>query len=224
MHTIIVANAPDLDLTPYLDMVRSADYVIGADGGGQTLLHAGVLPQVVIGDLDSLDQASEAELTARKVDLRRYAREKDETDLELALLHAATIGSDQIDVLGALGGRWDHTLANIGLLAHPALAGRRVRLLAPRQMLYLVPPHTRVEFGGAQGDTISLLPLAPAVHNVTTYGMLYPLAQATLYANQARGISNVLIEPPGGVATGEGALIVVQHSDGGAHQWNAQRG
>ncbi|MFL5806300.1 MAG: thiamine diphosphokinase, partial [Roseiflexaceae bacterium] len=138
MYIVIVANAPDLDAAPYAAQIRAADLLIAADGGARPLLRLGAPPRLVIGDLDSLDAASQAELAALGIELRRFPRAKDETDLELALLQAAERGAAAIDILGALGGRWDHTLANVALLALPALCGRRVRLLADRQELFLV--------------------------------------------------------------------------------------
>lgn len=217
MHIVIVANAPSMDLAPYEPLLATADQLLAADGGALPLLRAAILPQIVVGDLDSLDDASQAALVAQGVEVRRYPREKDQTDLELALLLAVERGASAIDVLGALGGRWDQTLANVGLLAMPALSGCRVRLLADRQELFLVRSSAAID--GQHGDTVSLLPLSGAVHGVTTQGLYYPLADATLHFEQARGVSNVLLEPPGLVSVREGLLLVVHHDDGGAHQW-----
>jgi thiamine pyrophosphokinase len=217
MYAVIVANAPDMDAAPYEAQIRAADMLIAADGGALPLLRLGLLPALVIGDLDSLDAASQATLRGRGVELRRFPRAKDETDLELALLHAAERGATQIDILGALGGRWDHTLANVALLALPELRGRRARLLGERQELFLVRDAAAID--GRMGDTVSLLPLTPTAQGVTTQGLLYPLGEATLRYEQARGISNVLVEPPGRVSLRDGLLLVVHHDDGGAHQF-----
>jgi thiamine pyrophosphokinase len=217
MYMVIVANAPDLDASPYLAQIDAAEALIAADGGALPLMRLGRWPQLVIGDLDSLDAASQAALLAQGVELRRYPRAKDETDLELALLYAAERGASSIDIIGALGGRWDHTLANVALLALPALRGRRARLLADAQELFLVRDSAAIE--GRHGDTISLLPLTPEARGVTTRGLLYPLDDATLRYEQARGISNVLIAPPGHVSLSDGLLLVVHHDDGGAHQF-----
>ena len=217
MYAVIVANAPDLDIAPYEPHIRAAGVLIAADGGALPLLRANLLPRLVIGDMDSLDVASLDTLAERGVELRRFPREKDETDLELALLAAATVGATAIDILGALGGRWDHTLANVALLALSELHGRRVRLLADRQTLFLVRDTATLD--GQIGDTISLLPLTGAARGVTTRGLRYPLHDATLSFERARGVSNVLLEPPGRVTVREGLLLVVQHDDGGAHQF-----
>src|SRR5262245_27513563 len=138
MNVVIIANAPTLDIAPYRRAIDAANCVIAAHGGAVPLRDAERLPHLVIGDMDSLDPTTLEVLSRRGVEVRRYPREKDETDLELALLYAAELGATTIDVLGALGGRWDHTLANVALLALPELQGRQTRLLADRQTLFLV--------------------------------------------------------------------------------------
>jgi thiamine pyrophosphokinase len=217
MYTVIVSNAPDTDLAPYRDLLGAADLLIAADGGAAALHAQGIAPQVVVGDLDSLDEAMIAALRARGVELQQSPRAKDETDLELALLYAVERGATAIDLLGALGGRWDHTLANVALLAMPELEGLRVRLLDRGQSLYLV--RGAAELPGQRGDTLSLIPLTARVEGITTRGLLYPLTDAALSFERARGISNVLLDPPGAVAIQSGLLLVVQHDDGGLHQW-----
>jgi len=217
MYAVIVANAPNLDAAPYEALIRAADLLIAADGGALPLLRLDRLPRLVIGDLDSLDAASQATLLERGVELRRFPREKDETDLELALAHAAASGATTIDILPALGGRWHHTLANVPLLRLTVLRGRRVRLLDARQELFLVRDSAALE--GQVGDTVSLLPLTPTARGVTTHGLLYPLQDATLHYERARGVSNVLLEPPGRVSLRDGLLLVVHHDDGGAYQF-----
>ena len=217
MDAVIIANAPELDIRPYTKRIRAAELLIAADGGALPLLQTGLAPQVVIGDMDSLDATSLAALERYGVELRRFPREKDETDLELALLHAAVLGATTIDILGALGGRWDHTLANVALLALPELEGRTVRLLDDQQTLFLVRDTAVLE--GQQGDTISLIPLAGPAYGVTTTGLRYPLSNATLGFERARGVSNVLMEPPGRVSLRAGLLLIVQHNDAGAHQF-----
>ncbi len=210
MYAVIVASAPELDIAPYQRHIRAADLVIAADGGALPLLRAGIVPHAAIGDMDSIDATGLAELEAHGIPPQRFPREKDETDLELALLYAAKAGATAIDILGALGGRWDHTLANVALLALPELRELRVRLLADHQTLFLVRGAAVLE--GQAGDTVSLLPLAGDACGVTTRGLRYPLDDATLSFERARGVSNVLLDPPGHVSLREGILLVVQHS------------
>lgn len=210
MHIVIVANAPDFDAAPFQTLLHAADLVVAADGGGNALQRVGVAPHVVVGDLDSLHNDVLAWLTRMHTEWHRHPAAKDETDLELALLLATQRGATHISVLGAFGGRWDQTLANVALLALPELVGRDVRLRDVTQQAFLV--RDRATLSGRVGDTISLLPLSGAVHGVTTAGLHYPLHEATLYFERARGVSNVLTEEQGAVTLREGLLLVV-------HSW-----
>ncbi|NNJ08764.1 thiamine diphosphokinase [Chloroflexales bacterium ZM16-3] len=209
MHAIIVANAPDFDANPFAKLLASADLVVAADGGGNALRAAGITPHVVIGDLDSLEPDVEGIFRAAGAEVIRHPAEKDETDLELALLLAVGRGAGQIDILGAIGGRWDQGLANVAMLALPELAGLRVRLLDVAQEAFLV--RGAAEIYGVVGDTVSLLPLGGPAHGVTTRGLYYPLDGATLRFERSRGVSNLITEPPAHVSVGEGLLLMVRH-------------
>lgn len=208
MHAVIVANAPGFAAAPFLPLLRGADLLIAADGGGNALHAVGVAPHLAVGDLDSLEDAAVAAFRAAGAEIRRHPAEKDETDLELALLAAVARGAEQIDLLGALGGRWDMGLANVALLALPELAGRRVRLLDVDQEAFLVRDDAAIE--GAAGDTVSLLPLAGPAHGITTRGLYYPLHGASLFFERTRGVSNVIVEPPAHVSLTDGLLLVVR--------------
>lgn len=207
MHTIIVANAPDFTAAPFRDVLARADLLIAADGGGNALDDAAMMPHVVIGDLDSLRPAVAEAFAAAGVTIVRHPPEKDETDLELALLYAVGRGAVTIDILGALGGRWDQGLSNVALLALPELAGRRARLLDERQEAYLARGATPI--AGAAGETVSLLPIGGPARGITTQGLQYPLADAELSFERSRGVSNVIVAPPAHVTVREGLLLVV---------------
>lgn len=207
MHTIIIANAPDFDASPFKKLLNEADLIIAADGGGNALYRIGVAPQIIIGDLDSLLDDALHWAVEHDAELQRYPAAKDETDLELALLRAAERGAERISVLGAFGGRWDQTLANVFLLALPELIGRDVRLVDVNQHAFLV--RDRATLHGTVGDTVSLLPLSGAAHGITTSGLEYALHEATLHFERARGVSNVLTEPTASVSLREGLLLIV---------------
>lgn len=213
MHTIVVANSPTFDAAPFRALLAAADLVIAADGGGNALFAAGLTPHLVVGDLDSLAPAAEAAFAGAGAAVERHPAEKDETDLELALLAAVARGATQIDVLGAMGGRWDQALSNVALLALPELAGRRVRLLDVGQEAYLARGETSI--AGRCGETVSLLPVGGPARGITTGGLRYPLQNAELHFERSRGVSNVIVEPPAHVAVREGLLLVVRLFDGG---------
>lgn len=182
--------------------------VIAADGGARVALAYELYPQVVIGDMDSIAPEMLAVLEVHGAEIHGYRREKDETDLELALRFAAEQGAQAIRVIGAVGDRLDHTLSNIALLALPALAGLDVRLVARGQMAWLAAPGECL-LDGAPGDTVSLLPMDGAVEGLETDGLYYPLRQERLTFGPARGMSNVMTGAQARVRSASGLLLII---------------
>jgi thiamine pyrophosphokinase len=137
-----------------------------------------------------------------------YPAHKDETDLELALLHALAQGAERVTVLAALGGRLDMTLANIFLLTHPRLATLPIEIRHAAQRVWLIRP-PGADIPGAPGDTLSLLPLAGPARGLVTHGLAYPLHGEDLLPGPARGVSNQLVSRPARVELQSGLLLAV---------------
>src|SRR5438034_2699374 len=118
MHVVIFAGGTVRSGRAFFDAKGSADMFIAADSGAATALQYGCTPRIVVGDFDSLDGLLLEDLGKRGSEIRRAAVEKDETDTELAVQVAIDEGETRITLVGALGGaRFDHTMANILLLA-----------------------------------------------------------------------------------------------------------
>jgi thiamine pyrophosphokinase len=210
MRAIIFANGEFTDPEGARGLLRSDDYVIAADGGTYHALAAGVSPHVIIGDLDSLSSDEQARVEAAGAQTLRFSPRKDETDLELALLHAAHEGATEIVILAALGGRLDQTVANLLLLALPELRGIDVRIVQRPQTAFLIqegPDGVLIE--GQPGDTISLIPLGGDARGVTAGGLEWPLHDDTLRFGMARGVSNVLTKEQAHVRVRQGLLLCV---------------
>jgi thiamine pyrophosphokinase len=191
--------------------------VIAAEGGAAHLDRLGRRPNRLIGDLDSADPALVERLAAAGVAIDPHAADKDATDMELALLAAAGAGAAEIVVLGALGGRrLDHELANLLLLADPALADRDVRLVRGASTVRVLPAGGRAELAGVAGDLVSLLPVAGDAEGVTTEGLHWPLERATLRLGRSRGVSNEIVTAPAAIRLERGTLLVVETSTQGA--------
>jgi thiamine pyrophosphokinase len=190
-RTIIFANGQVSDLAAARAVLRPDDHLVAADGGLAYYRALRLQPHMVVGDLDSIDPGEAATLAQAGVRVERYPARKDETDLELALRLALADGARDILIFGALGGRWDQTLANLLLLAHPDFRTVRVRLLDGTQQIYLVQGQTVVE--GQPGDTVSLIALNGDALGVTTDGLEYPLRRGSLRFGSTLGISNVLV-------------------------------
>ena len=194
-----------------------AAIVIAADGGARHAAGLGLRPAIWVGDGDSVAPTDLERLAADGAEIRRVATAKDESDAELAMLAALELGADEIVVLGALGGsRVDHALANVGLLAHQALAGRAAMLLdaAARVSFLRAPGPDRAAIvralPGRVGDLISLLPVGDGVEGVTTSGLEYPLRDEPLLAGPARGLSNVRRSADASVTVRRGMLLIVE--------------
>jgi thiamine pyrophosphokinase len=190
--------------------------LIAADGGAARCLAAGLRPDVVVGDLDSLAEEAQAQLRAQGVEVRRASRDKDESDLELCLLLARELGVTQVTVLGAMGlVRPEHTLANLLLLADPRFSHLGLVLVGHGSRTWRIgeadaPGEAHIE--GRAGDHVSLLPLDPRVEGVRTAGLRFPLLDEDLALGPARGLSNELLAERGRVTTRRGRLVVV-HTD-----------
>lgn len=192
-------------LTPYVMQARA---VIAADGGLRHLLALDHQPDILIGDLDSLPEGAEDALDGGEVEIVRFPRAKDETDLELALLHAIERFPDSaVLIAGGFGGRIDHTLANIMLLAHPAFIGRAIYFVEEGQTAWLINDETTII--GRPGDVVSLIPLGGDVVVAETIGLRWPLVNETLSLGPARGMSNEMTAARAQIRIAGGLLLCV---------------
>lgn len=208
MRAIIIAGGQAGD-GGWKDWVRDGDWIIGADGGAGRALAWGLVPDLVIGDMDSLTGEDRAILEGRGCRFVEHPRAKDETDLELALRYAVEMGTQEIVVLGALGGRLDHTLANVLLLTLPVLDGVSVRIADGRGETLLLRGGRAVTLRGKAGDLVSLLPLGGDARGVTTSGLAWGLAGDRLRFGLSQGVSNEMTSHEARIELNEGLLLVV---------------
>ena len=183
--------------------------VICADGGARHLPSHGLIPDVIIGDMDSLDPEKEKYFEERGSRIIRRPKEKEETDTQLALEYALTMNPEEVWIFGALGGRIDHTLANISLLVLSAKKGVRTKLIDEWCEVFLVTGSSVIE--GEAGQTVSLLPLSSRVTGITLEGFAYPLKDGTMEVGIPYGVSNRLLEGRGVISVAAGYLLVVRY-------------
>ncbi|MBN1628939.1 MAG: thiamine diphosphokinase [Thermoleophilia bacterium] len=209
MHAVIVAGS---SLTGELDayLFDDADLVVAVDSGAEALSRVGLVPDILIGDMDSISPVTRETLEVRGVEVVLLETAKDETDTEAALRLVVDRGADAVTVYGALGGpRLDHLVGNLLLLSSPWLTGVGVRMVDELHDAFLVVGD--VVFGGRQGDMVSLLPLTPEVGNVRTMGLRYPLNGETLFQSATRGVSNAMAGPEARVTHGAGVLLLIHY-------------
>ncbi len=208
-HSVAVVVAGGEPPDARVAAVVPADaFVVAADSGADYALDLGLTPHLVVGDLDSISDEGLVFAKAAGAVVCAHPAAKDATDLELALAAAAERRPAAIVVLGGTGGRADHHLANLLLLAAPALSACAVTAwLGPARVTVVRDEAT---FTGAPGSLISLLPVGGDAAGITTRGLRYPLADEALPAGTSRGVSNELIGPSGHVALRAGLLLAIQ--------------
>ena len=189
------------------DLDRSA-IVIAADSGLDQALALGFTADVVVGDLDSVTPEGLTRARASGADVEPHPAEKDETDLELALRRARTLGVQRVTVIGGGGGRHDHLLANALVLAHDHYAGLELDAIVGTARLTVI--RTRAEMRGEPGSFLSLLPLGGPARGIRTEGLRYPLRDEELVPGTTRGVSNEFLAPIAEVSLVDGVLLAVQ--------------
>lgn len=190
-----------------LRLIRPDDFIIAADGGTRHARTLGLLPSIVIGDLDSLTLADRAALESGGTKIIQHPRDKDVTDLELALNYAIENGFREIIIVAALGDRLDQTLGNLSLLTDPQLLTFDLRLDDGVEQAFFCRDQAEVE--GRPGDLVSLIPWGREVHGVRTEGLRWPLSNETLYPHKTRGISNEMSDETARVEIDSGLLLVI---------------
>lgn len=196
--------------------LEGAELVVAADGGTLALERWGVVPNAIVGDLDSLGLERARAWEARGVVVVPYSPEKDESDLELAIAYAVRAKADDILLLGVLGGaRFDHELANTLLIAADGYRGRRLRAVRGDITVRALHGGEMLDLAGAAGDLVTLLAVRGDAEGVRTQRLKYPLAGETLHFGAARGLSNVVLSAGATVGCDRGVLLVIETGNGG---------
>ena len=203
---IIFANGTLPDITAARGLIRAEDTLIGADGGTRHALDLGLRPSLIIGDLDSVTFDLEG-LARAGTRIIRHPKDKNETDLELALEQAVELGHREIVILGALGGRLDQTLGNLSLLTNSQYASLDIRLDDGVEEAFFV--RNQAVIRGEPGDLVSLIPWGEEAGGVQTEGLRWPLKGETLQPHRTRGISNEMTGSTAGVKVESGLLLVI---------------
>lgn len=185
-----------------LDALDTFDQVFAVDAGFAALADIGRAPDVAIGDFDSLGYVPKCKRVVR------YPAHKDKSDLELALDRAQTRHFDEVYVFGALGGRLDHTVANMQLFARYAEAEMYLTAIADTYALHVLVGPDAFDLPPYRKGVVSVFSATPESHGVLERGMEYSLDDETLTNRTSRGLSNELCGREAAVAVEEGTLLV----------------
>ncbi len=186
---------------------QSGDSLIAVDGGLNHLLALNLIPNILIGDMDSISQTALEEQRQSGVTIIQFPVEKNETDFELALQYVYQKRPVQVNIFAGSGGRLDHTLTNLSLASSAHFADPAITFWGDDGEMYYI--HRNRQVDGAAGDTVSLIPWGGEAVGVTTLGMQYPLNNETLYPDLSRGISNVMLTACAEVRIKSGRLLCI---------------
>lgn len=185
--------------------IGDVDYVIAADSGLHAAVRLGLTADLVVGDLDSVDHAL---LDRPGLEVDRHPAAKDQTDIVLALDRARDLGAHAVVVVSGGGGRLDHALANLLVLASPRYAGLQMRALIGDAEIAVVRDHHAMT--APEGTVVSLFAVDGPALGVTTDGLRYPLHDEVLDPLSSRGVSNEFVGGPAAVRLTDGVLLVIR--------------
>ena len=211
MRAVIFLNgAPDPP-----DLLRRvaarADLVVAADGGARYALDAGIIPDLVVGDIDSLEEARAREVEERGAALQRHPARKDKMDGHLAVMAVRERGATAVDLLCAAGGRFSALFAVPHILLASERMGLRATMIAGWGRAFVLEAGSRVVTGDPR-DSVSVFPFTGPAIGVTLDGVAYPLEDARLEVGDTLGFHNELIGEEGRVSVREGALLVIHEA------------
>lgn len=205
MRCVIISGSPDTNVEEIKSLCTSDDFIVCADSGYSFAKKAGLTPNLIIGDFDSLKE--ELPQNTEVVKLNTY---KDDTDTEHCVMECIRRGYKDFLLLGSIGGRTDHTFANIATLAflseynYNGIArnnGEEIRIL--KEGSY--------EMNNKKGLIFSVFPYGCESVNVTYKGAEYMLNNKTLTYNVSRGISNVFVDDEAEITINRGRAILLTY-------------
>ncbi len=192
-------------------LIDKADYIICADSGIIHCHSLGLKADLWVGDFDSADYDKYKILPAlNNAEIIRLNPIKDATDTEFALECAVGRGYNDISVIGAVGSRMDHSLANIFLMEKYSADNIRIRIINENNIIHFVSDSS-IEVSRGDMKYISVLPLKQV--KVSNEGFVYPLSEEMMYRSSSRGISNELVGERGCIKISGGAALVIESKD-----------
>lgn len=213
---VLIISGGEVDIAWAKDYLASHDefYVISVDGGLKTADALSIRPDHMVGDFDTVDERLLKQYEKMGIRISRHKPEKDDTDTELALKTALEIeGVTQVMIIGALGGRFDHALANVEILRHGLEHKVPCRILDRHNKIYLLNQDTEFKKTDLYGKYISFIPYTDEVRPVTLEGFKYPLDHAVMKRGVSLGISNEISGDSARISFSEGIMICIESRD-----------
>ena len=207
----LMLNGEVEDYDVLKEIIESKKYstIIAVDGGSNHLYKMGIVPDYIVGDLDSIDRDVLNHYDNEEVEFFKYPPKKNETDSELGIILAIEQENMCIDIFAALGGRIDHEISNIGLLYYILKRGAYPRIISEKEEIYILE-NDELTLEGNTGDTVSVIPFRGDAKGVTLRNLEYPLDEFDMEYSVPRGISNVMLDDICHIDVRDGCILVVK--------------
>ncbi|WP_019228505.1 thiamine diphosphokinase [Sedimentibacter sp. B4] len=206
MVALIIANGDDVDKTSLENI--NIDYVICADGGLEKAEKLQVVPDLIIGDFDSV-HGDVLEKYKRSSEIMKYPAEKDFTDMELSIEIAVKKGFRDILLVGATGGpRLDHSLANMMLLEKYYKLGINIIIVDNNNKIQIISDNCNMLLDKKRETFVSLIPLTEEINGLTLEGFKYPLDRVVVKRGSTLCVSNEIISDNGRIILEGGTALL----------------
>ncbi len=206
MKALIIANGTQPTSERLRMLSAQAGYVVCADGGANAARRAGLLPDVLVGDFDSVHPTVLAHFTKHGVDIRHESGQ-DDTDLEKALRLVVERGARYVTITGATGRLLDHSLGNLAILSRYA----RSLEITLEDADYYIDILTRARrFPAFAGQRVSIVPL-PSAEGIQLKGLKYTPPGGRLIFGENEGTCNQATGQSISVSCSSGVLMVMRH-------------
>lgn len=182
---------------------KAGDFIIACDKGYQYAAEAGLIPNLFVGDFDSFDGE-----IASGIPVDKHASEKDDTDTMIAIRYAVEHGFKAVELCCALGGRLDHTLANLQSAVFAAMHGLSVKISGNDSVIYTLTKG-EIKLKKLEGYSVSLIAASDECSGVFIRGAKYPLTDATVTNSFPIGVSNEWREGEVSISVGSGIMLIV---------------
>ncbi len=211
MKGLVISGGAIKDYGLIKESILEVDFIICADSGIRHAISLELNPNAVIGDLDSANDEDLRYIYENSIPVLKYPIEKDKTDTELAIDYLIEVGAKDITIIGAIGSRMDHTLANIFLLQKLLLNGIDGRLIDENNIIHITD--SSLSLVRKQDYNISILPITIDGVIVSLKGFYYALKNERIGFGSSLGISNKIIGDNGTVIIEKGIALVIESID-----------
>ncbi|MGB4437982.1 MAG: thiamine diphosphokinase [Sedimentibacter sp.] len=211
MTTLIIGNGNDASKS-YIENLN-IDYVICADGGLEKAANLGVVPNVILGDFDSVDPDVLGEYQSMNIETKKFPTEKDYTDMELSIEFAVENGFKNIVLIGATGSRLDHSMANIMLLEKYFNLGVNIEIIDNNNKIQIISDNTDLYLDHKENYFVSIVPITDLISGLTLEGFKFPLDDVIVKRGSTLCVSNEIIKNKGRVLLKKGTALLFVSKD-----------